>query len=182
LVLTGVTAVAPAWAVSVSFLPSTTVVGLGQAFSIGVAITDVTDLFAFQFDIAFAPSIVRAIATSEGGLLPSGGATLFEPGSVDNVAGTITFTADTLVGPIPGVSGSGTLVTLSFTSLAVGTSPITLSNVTLLNSTLTEIPATIVGGTITVVPNVVPEASTLVLLGSAGLAVGVRLCLRRHAT
>jgi len=84
---------------------------------------------------------------------------IFIPGAIDNVGGAITFTADSLVGPVSGVSGSGILATVQFNALGAGSSPIALSNVALLNSTFGDISAGVVNGSV----NVVPEPSTLSL-------------------
>lgn len=153
--------------------PSTSVVA-GSTFAVDVNISNVTDLFAFQFDIGFDPSILSATSITEGSFLPGGGTTFFIPGTIDNIGGTISSNADTLIGAISGVSGSGTLAVLDFTALAAGTSPIDIANVTLLDSTLSSISSTTTSGAATVTGVTVPEPSTLLLLGSGLLgAVGV---------
>src|SRR5205823_5551888 len=100
-----------------------------------------------------------------------GGSTILVPGPIDNTSGTITATADTLVGPGPGVSGSGTLATVDFTSAGLGTSPITLSNLILLDSSLNDIAFTIANGSAAVLrgPSSVPEptSAVLIVLGAA---------------
>lgn len=142
--------------------PSTATVLPGDIFSLDVAISDVVDLFAFQFDLGFDPTILVANSISEGPFLSTGGPTFFIPGIIDNQAGSITFNAGTLLGPIPGVTGSGTLATVSFNALALGESPITLANLILLDSSLSTIPFSTEGGLV----SVVPEPATLLLLGS----------------
>jgi hypothetical protein len=112
--------------------------------------------------------------------LPTGGATLFFPGSIDNTAGSIIFTADSLTGPIAGVSVSGatlgTLADIKFQALSRGTSPIDLSNIGLLDSTLTNIPFSSTGGT----ASPVPEPSAMLLLGPVLLGlVGFRRRLKK---
>ncbi len=143
--------------------------GVGETFSLDVAIRDVTDLFAFQFDLGFDPTILAAMSLSEGPFLPSGGGTIFIPGTIDNAAGAITSTGDSLLGLPPGVTGSGTLASVTFDALAFGTSPVTLSNVILLDSGLSPIAFDTEAGAV----NVVPEPATLLLFGSglAGVAV-----------
>jgi general secretion pathway protein D len=131
-----------------------------EHFSLDIAIADVTDLLSFQFDLAFDPSVLSATSITEGPFLPSGGSTFFVPGTIDNTAGTLTFTADTLIGVIAGVAGSDILATASFQALALGTSPIMLSNVIVLDSTLADIATSTGDGTV----HVVPEPGTFVLL------------------
>jgi general secretion pathway protein D len=57
------------------------------------------------------------------------------------VGGSVTATADSLIGPIPGVSGDGTLVTFEFSALAPGTSALDLADPILLDSSFNDITA-----------------------------------------
>ena len=119
--------------------PGSASVLVGQTFDIPVNITGVTDLFAFQFDLSYDPTILELLNISEGAFLPTAGATNFIPGTIDNTAGTATATADALSGFVPGASGNGDLADFEFGALAPGTSALTLANVTLLDSTLSPI-------------------------------------------
>src|SRR5437016_2039186 len=95
--------------VVVDVIPSTTSASLGSSLNVNVLISSVMDLAAFQFDLIFTPSIISPGSISEGAFLPTSGPTFFIPGAIDNVGGTIAFTADTLLGSGPGVNGSGVL-------------------------------------------------------------------------
>jgi adhesin HecA-like repeat protein len=148
-----------------SIEPSSSLVQPGKSFTLDVRISDVVDLFAFQFDLAFNPLILSTGSITEGPFLPSGGATAFVAGTVDNMAGTITATADTLIGAIPGVNGSGVLASVDFLALSVGASPITLSDAIVLDSDLNDIAVSIVDGGVTVAA--IPEPSTWLLLSTA---------------
>ncbi len=150
----------------VSITPSSVVVPPGQNFSLDISVTDAVDLYAFQFDLSFDPTILSAGSITEGPFLPAGGATFFIPGTIDNATGAITFTADTLQTAIVGVNGNGTLATVDFQALGVGTSLVALSNVILLDSALGDITASTADGSVTVRQPVtgVPEPSTWLLL------------------
>ena len=125
---------------------------VGQTFTVGIHVTgptvihngvattsNVTDLDAFQFDLAFncsvptanptscqpGASVLDAISVSEGSFLPNGGSnlTFFEPGTINNSAGEISFIGD--VGA-SGVTGSGDLVDVTFKVLTTGTTSIAI--------------------------------------------------------
>jgi hypothetical protein len=147
-----------------SIAPSSSTVGAGSNVVLDVNIANVTDLFAFQFDLSLAPGTVSAASIVEGAFLAGGGTTAFIPGTIDNVGGTIAATADTLIGPGPGVNGSGMLAVLTLTGLAPGTSSIDFSSVFLLDSNLTGINSSLQSGSVTVTSTAVPEPNTLVLL------------------
>ncbi|MBV8855461.1 MAG: PEP-CTERM sorting domain-containing protein [Acidobacteria bacterium] len=153
--------------------PSNTVVGVNQTFTLSVSITNVSNLFAYQFALRFDPTVLSANSISEGSFLSGGGGTFFIPGNINNAAGTITLTANTLLGPVSGVNGSGVLATFNFSSLIPGSSPITISDVTLLDSNLSPIATDVQGGTVVV--NTVPEPATVLLLGAGLLGVAASL-------
>jgi hypothetical protein len=159
-----VAATLPAATIGVS---TSTPTELGVPLTVSVNITDISDLYAFQFDLAFAPGILFANEVTDGGFLGIG----FFPGFINNTAGTISSVAGSLTGPVPGVGGSGVLSRIAFVPIATGTSPITLSNVILLDSALNDITADVVGATVRIVPTVVPEPATFVLLAFGTLAM-----------
>src|SRR5437870_1479224 len=99
----------------VSIQPSTSSVTPGDTLTLDVDVANVTDLFAFQFDLGFSPGVLSALSITEGAFLPGGGTTFFIPGTIDNVGGAITATADSLIGTISGVNGNGTLAAVQFT-------------------------------------------------------------------
>jgi len=153
----------------VSIQPNVSNPVAGSTFDVLVDISSVTDLYAFQFDIGFNPTVLSVVNVTEGAFLPAGGATLFIPGAIDNTAGTISFTGDSLLGPV-GVSGSGTLARIGFQANALGTSTIGLSDVLLLDSNLSSIAFNSTNGRVDVgTATGVPEPATLALLG-LGLA------------
>jgi len=126
----------------------------GETFTVDVNATGVSDLYAFQMDLTFDPTLLSAVSVTEGPFLPSGGSTFFISGAIDNVGGSVTATADSLIGPTPGVSGNGTLLQFQFTAVAQGTSALDFANTILLDSSLNDITAntTFQNGSISVAP------------------------------
>jgi general secretion pathway protein D len=153
---------------------SSSSVNVGSTISYDINISNVTDLFAFQFDVTFNPAIVSAISIAEGSFLSSSGnSTFFLPGVIDNIGGTIAANADTLIGP-PGVNGSGTLAILTLQGVASGSSSIDLMNVLLLDSSINTISnVALQNGSVTVNGTVAtPEPGSLLLL-FVGMAASI---------
>jgi general secretion pathway protein D len=157
----------------VSVQPALGVVGPGDSFFLDINISSVQDLFGFQFDLLYDPSVLTANAIVEGSFLASAGDTFFLPGTIDNIAGTVALTANALIGMIPGATGGGTLARLNFTAKSTGTSIVDLSNLLLVgvmaDSSLSEIPGTTQGTTVTVA-STVPEPGSVVLVGTGLVA------------
>ncbi|MDE0690043.1 MAG: dockerin type I domain-containing protein [Candidatus Poribacteria bacterium] len=88
----------------------------------------VTDLAGWQTDITFDPNILEATEVAEGDfLMLEGGDTFFQGGTIDNTAGKITgmFAARQSE---TGVSGTGTLLSVTFRAKAGGRTQVTLDN------------------------------------------------------
>jgi hypothetical protein len=159
--------------------PVSQTVAPGTDFTVDVNISNVSDLYGYQFDLTFNPNVIAAVSSSEGSFLATGGnTTFFIPGTNDNLDGTVSATADTILGPGPGVSGSGEIVAFTFDALKAGTSSLDIVNETLLDSNLNIISDSTVGASITVGPatSAAPEidagstpSAVLMLLG--GLAI-----------
>jgi hypothetical protein len=154
---------------TISVVGPSTNPNMGDTFAVDVDVTGITDLYAFQFDLSFDPTLLSAVSVTEGDFLPSGGTTFFIPGTIDNVGGTVSANADTLIGAIPGVTGDGMLAEFEFTALAVGTSTLSFANEILLDSSLNDITAdtTFENGSVTVdapISSAVPEPSTLSMM------------------
>jgi hypothetical protein len=166
-------------AVPTSTVGSATVNEL-DTFTIPVSITDTVDLNAWQFDLAFDPTILQVTATgvTESAFFTQGDITVFVPGAVDNTLGQILGASDALILE-PAVNGSGVLANIEFTAIAPGVSSLALSNVFLnqLNSGFT-----VTNGTVCVnVPTSptcqsppLPEPNTLALLAIGLSAFGAR--------
>lgn len=197
---------------------------VGQQFTVSIDVTgptvshngqtfpsDVTDLDAFQFDLAFncsvaggnstscAPgsSILSALSVTEGSFLPNGGSnpTFFEPGTINNSNGTISLIGD--VGA-SGVTGSGTLVNITFQALQAGTtsiailansdlqfydsngSPIVIDNSVTTSPNNQTFPTNqFLSTTVTVAPVPEPSSVQLLLLGTLTMLLGWTVIQRR---
>ena len=105
-----------------------TPVRLGETFRLNFTAEDVIDLAGWQVDIAFDADVLEAVEVNEGDFLKSGGgAAFFLQGSIDNTAGEITkiSSARTSGG---GVTGTGTLLSVTFMPKTTGETQITLNN------------------------------------------------------
>lgn len=164
----------------VSVQPASVNPAVGDSFALSIAVSGAVDLYAFQFDLAFDPALVAAASVSEGAFLMSAGPTFFVPGTIDNLAGVITLTANSLTGPIAGANGDGVLVELAFDALVAGATSIVIQNLVLLDSTLADIAFTARNGSVVVGPVSVPEPAAWTLL-LVGAALG-RLRTKRRST
>lgn len=169
----------------ISIDPTTQTTSTGSVVTVDVGVTGVTNLYGYQFDLTYNPSVLSGVSVSEGPLLASGGnSTYFVPGTIDNVGGTVAATADTILSAVPGVSGSGELAVFTFDAIGAGTSTLGIQNELLIDSGFNPIADTTTGGSVTVTSGVatVPEinaasaASALtLLLGSIAVVRGRRV-------
>ena len=105
----------------------TTSVHLDDTFTLRLSAKDVADLAGWQSDIAFDPAVLEAVEVNEGDFLKAEGvSTFFGPGTIDNTIGKITNLSTARFKG--GVSGTGTLLSITFTAKAVGETRVTFSN------------------------------------------------------
>ena len=149
-------------------------VSQGDAFTVDVDIANAADIFDFEFDLNFDPTVLQASDVVEGTFLSGGGSTFFLPGFIDNTAGSVSFNADTLLSAISGVDGSGLLLQFDFNALAPGSSALDISNLLLQDSlgNLLDSSAQSSSVTVTGVPVSAVEPDSLALL-----TIGVAACL-----
>lgn len=152
------------------------VVAVGETLKVPILVSDALDLQSFQFDLGYDESILELLtftdagtdfeeaATAGGGLLL--GITGF------SLPGLLSGAADSMIGVLDGMSGSGTLAYIEFLALANGVSALSLSNVYLDSIELG--PDAMVNGQIAV-----PEPQSLALLVMA-LAILVSMQVHRR--
>jgi hypothetical protein len=123
-------------AATLSLHPATQTVAPNTNIVLTLDIQGVTDLYAVQFGVSFPEDGLAAQGVSEGPFLSSGGTTFFSDGAIDNATGTIALSMGGLLGAVSGVSGSGTLASITFQTLPALAShnTIALNSVVLLDS------------------------------------------------
>ena len=111
-----------------SFSTTTTNVRVGDTFMLHLNSEKVARLAGWQFDIVFDPAVLEALEVNEGDFLKKqGGVTFFRQGRIDNAAGKITGLSSALISD-NGVSGTGTILSVTFFAKAIGETQVTLRN------------------------------------------------------
>lgn len=105
---------------------------IGQDFTISIEATDIGDLYAWELKLAWNTSVLELVEILEGEFLKNGGTTFFT--SAENETAGIIKVDCTLLGDLPGVDGSGTLVEFMFSAKGSGGSPLTLYDTIMLTS------------------------------------------------
>jgi hypothetical protein len=129
-----------------------------------VMIDDADDLGGFEFALLFVTTTVKVDGVTLGDFLGSTGRTPWVVGStIDNQAGRVRFGAFSYaVGSVPGPAGMGALVVVTLTTQGVGTSPLDLQNVMVLDTTGGHQTVTVEDGTVVAggTPTSTPTATT----------------------
>jgi len=152
---TAATATAAVTVVTVKVDPSTqVVVTAGAPFSVAVVVENVTEMGADQATLHFDPNTMSVSQVTEGDFLKSAGTTLGAGlENINNANGQVTFFY-CLTKQGSGITGSGTLATVSFTtdpSSVSGMFDLYLTGTMLVNGTGSLIPVdTIANGTCTI--------------------------------
>lgn len=163
----------------VSFSPVSASVTVGSAVAVDIQVANVSPqpgLAAYDLVLSFDATVVRLNSLTDTGFVSSGeNLVICVTGQIDNVGGSVNAncTAIPLFGA-PGVSTTEPVTILegSFTALAVGTSPLTLSGV-LAEPDGTPIDAEIGSGEINVLPATnSPAADQATIVPSATPALG----------
>jgi PKD repeat protein len=146
-------ALLPTWALAeaqpatVSIEPVTSTVQSGDTFTVSVVISDAVNLGAFQFDMHYDPTAVHAEGAAMGPFLGSTGRNVGPVGpTIDNDGGTLSFGAFSF-GTQAGPQGRGVLAEITLTAKGVGTSPLDLQAVQVLNPAAEAQPVTVSHGT-----------------------------------
>ena len=113
---------------SVGYTFSKTPIHTGETFTLDIHAENIFDLAGWQLDINFDPALLEAISVTEGNFLKADGVgTFFHGGSIDNGTGKIKgLNAARL--SLQGVTGTGTLVQVTFKAKSAGETELTLQN------------------------------------------------------
>lgn len=159
--------------------PSSSTVAVGQTFFIDVKISDVVDLYGWEFKLGWNPNLLNVTDVTEGPFLRQGGSTFFSK-KINNTAGYILVDC-TLLGSVLGVSGGGTLATVKFYAKGEGTSVLDLYDTKLVNSLEQPIAHTANDGSVTVSKSVggivIPVNKLALLVPWIGLASTITLAM-----
>ena len=136
-----------------SLSPASKVVSIGQALTVSVDLSCVTNLAAYQVEARFNPAVLTAEDITDGGFLGSGGGAVSVFSKRIEVGSAALGAAITGGGPYP--SGSGTLVNIVLRALDLGTTTIDLS-VQLSDRDGKAIPVSVADGSVEVVPKPTP--------------------------
>ena len=113
---------------SVGYTFSESNIHAGDTFTLDIRAENVIDFAGWQFDIAFDPEMLEAVEVNEGDFLKTGGGTtFFQKGTIDNTTGKITGLSTTRISE-SGVSGTGTILSVTFIAKADGETQVTLEN------------------------------------------------------
>jgi len=156
--------------ISIGISPPTQDVGIGETVTANVTIADVgaPGLYSYQFEVYYDNTLLNGtdvVLPPDHFLKPSNPILIFSLGpSINQTTGIVSFVVS-LMGEEVGKTGSGTLATMTFTGLAVGTANLTIQNLILLYSDGTQpVDKTNNPGFI----NVIPEFSLIALMAVFG--------------
>jgi hypothetical protein len=131
---------------TVSVIPSSVVASVGQNFSVNITAASVSNLYGWEFWLSWNSDLLSVSSVVEGPFLKAGGGSNTFFYYTLNSTGGYMVADSTLLGQVPGVSGSGTLSTITFEVENAGECPINLYNATLVDPSNNDIPSTISGG------------------------------------
>ena len=133
----------------VSITPSTSQTTPGETFTLTIPITPATPITGAQFDLLFDGSMATITTVTEGNLLNQDDATiLFNSGTIDNAAGTVTNIYGSILGATS-VSSQGSLATISMTAGGnTGYLYLNLSNVVISDANSAAVPYTLTNASV----------------------------------
>ena len=123
---------------TISLNPSAKTIHINETFTLAVTVSNVVDLYGWEFKLGWNASLLEVVSVEEGGFLKSGDETFFSE-KTNNTAGYVHL-ACTLLGDVSGVNGSGILAIIEFRVKAPGECALDLYDTALGDSNLQSIP------------------------------------------
>lgn len=111
---------------SFSFDPSTVQVAKSNTFAVNLVISGAQNVYSVPVQLNYDPKILQLLNVSNGGFLSQDGQAVALVHREDDALGQVTVTASRPPGS-GGVTGQGTVVTLTFEAKATGQSPLTIT-------------------------------------------------------
>ena len=110
---------------------SQTAIHIGDTFTLNFNAENISNLAGWQFDVSFDATVLEVVEVNEGDFLKAAGSTtLFQKGTIDNTAGKITGLSAARLNK-DGVTGTGSLLSVTFAAKAVGEARLALHNLEL---------------------------------------------------
>ena len=117
---------APQGAASFMFDPATITQPKGATFTMNIMVSGVQNVLSVPLQMSYDPAKLELVNVSNGGFLSQDGQTVALVHREDETSGTLQITA-TRPPNSGGVSGQGSVVTLTFMAKASGQSPLTIT-------------------------------------------------------
>jgi hypothetical protein len=160
-----------------------TVPSVGLSFSVNVTVESVEDLYGWALSLYYPNTVLNGTSAAEGTFLKADGnpTAFIEDNFTDSFNATdgLLHVLCTRIGDVPGVNGSGTLMTVTFKSTSTGAAEnLHLENVQLGDSNSTAISLAATDGEVTVLTEF-PPGLILPMLMMPTLLAGI-VCRRRH--
>ena len=112
----------------VGYAFSQPIIDANDTFTLEIRAEDIHNLAGWQFDMAYDRTVIEAVEVNEGDFLKTqGGATFFQRGTIDNRLGKIKGLSAARISE-NGVSGTGILLSVTFTAKVAGQTQLRLDN------------------------------------------------------
>lgn len=162
---------------------SYTVPNVGLTFTVNVTVENVEDLFAVDLFLYYPNDVLNGTNVVEGPFLKTGGPTVFLINNFTdgyNATSGLVHVIYTITADVPGVSGNGTLATITFASTSKSTDGMEILHLAdvsgnlLSDSNYTVISSTLFDGEVTVIPEFPAALILPLLIASTIVAITVR--------
>jgi hypothetical protein len=165
---------------TVSLVPASyTVPNVGLTFNVNVTVESVEDLYGWALKLYYPNNVLNGTSVTEGPFLKAGGISTAFLVAIFTDSYNATYGLLSVLclrtGNVSGVSGNGTLATITFTSTSTdGIEVLHLADVKLSDSNSTGISSITIDGEVTVIPEFSETLILLLLIASSIVAVMFR--------